>query len=115
MSANVCGAYITSGAFFLVFVAFNTAQVSVVGAKVCELPLSRRRVEFAGATCRPTICSVPPLCAKGGFWRVTGGSQALATTLMETDVANASLAALYGFFTLLCIITPKLVEYIGPK
>ncbi len=42
-------------------------------------------------------------------------AQALATTLMETEVANASLAALYGFFTLLCIITPKLVQYIGPK
>jgi len=34
---------------------------------------------------------------------------------MEPDVANASLAALYAFFTILCIITPKLVEYLGPK
>ena len=53
--------------------------------------------------------------SSGVFGGLLLRAQALATTLMETEVANASLAALYGFFTLLCIITPKLVQYIGPK
>lgn len=60
VSANVCGAYITSGAFFLVFVAFNTAQVSVVGAGGIELLLLLPRVELAGATCRQANTKLPP-------------------------------------------------------
>ena len=70
----------------------------------------RRRSLPPGRLHRATVWA-----SSGVFGGLLLRAQALATTLMETEVANASLAALYGFFTLLCIITPKLVQYIGPK